>query len=259
MKIGEKIYTFRKTKGLSQEELAELLDVSRQSVSKWETDAAVPELDKLVGMCEIFGITLDQLTGREICSPTPSTDIPPKTAPVSLTPVKVLGIVLIGIALLGRIFTPLLLVMYPKDAYLLLPLLLATLVCGFICLCLKKHIGYWCTWTALVPLCFLIPRMVGLPILSGIGGMQLLCFVAVVIWTATRFPPLSVPVSGKRVALLIALCLLCLSAHVAALFLFPHFFLLYLANCISYAAMVVLLTYTTRCIKTRKTNAQGHP
>ena len=46
---------------MSQLELAEALDVSRQSISKWETGAAVPELDKLVKLSDVFGITLDEL------------------------------------------------------------------------------------------------------------------------------------------------------------------------------------------------------
>ncbi len=64
--LGERIYKYRTARGLSQLELSELLDVSRQSISKWETDAAVPELSKLVRMAEIFGISLDALVlGKE--------------------------------------------------------------------------------------------------------------------------------------------------------------------------------------------------
>lgn len=66
MNIGSTIYKLRTAKNLSQEELAELLEVSRQSVSKWETDSATPDLDKLVKLCDIFGITLDELVGRDI-------------------------------------------------------------------------------------------------------------------------------------------------------------------------------------------------
>ena len=59
--LGEQIYKYRTAKGLSQLELAEALDVSRQSISKWETNVAVPELSKLVKMAELFGVTLDEL------------------------------------------------------------------------------------------------------------------------------------------------------------------------------------------------------
>lgn len=60
-KLGQRIYKYRTERGLSQLELSELLDVSRQSISKWETDVAVPELSKLVKMAEVFGISLDAL------------------------------------------------------------------------------------------------------------------------------------------------------------------------------------------------------
>jgi len=61
MTLGETIRTVRSEKGMSQGDLADALDVSRQSVSKWETDASVPELDKLVKMCDLFGVSLDEL------------------------------------------------------------------------------------------------------------------------------------------------------------------------------------------------------
>lgn len=61
MTISEKIYRCRKANGLSQEELAGLLGVSRQSVSKWETGDALPEIGKLLPMAKSFGVTTDWL------------------------------------------------------------------------------------------------------------------------------------------------------------------------------------------------------
>lgn len=61
MTLGEKIYNLRTEQGLSQETFGEKLGVSRQSVSKWETDQSVPELDKIVAISELFGVTTDQL------------------------------------------------------------------------------------------------------------------------------------------------------------------------------------------------------
>ncbi|MDE6597317.1 MAG: helix-turn-helix domain-containing protein [Clostridia bacterium] len=63
-KLGEKIYSLRKEKGLSQEELAAALNVSRQSVSKWETDQSVPDYDNVAAMCAFFGVSLDGFTGN---------------------------------------------------------------------------------------------------------------------------------------------------------------------------------------------------
>ena len=66
MSLGERIYKLRTEKNLSQGELADALEVSRQSISKWETNGSVPELDKLVKLSEIFDISLDELiTGKE--------------------------------------------------------------------------------------------------------------------------------------------------------------------------------------------------
>jgi len=59
--LSEKIYSLRKGKQLSQEELAEKLDISRQSVSKWEAGIAMPEIDKLIMLSEIFEVTTDYL------------------------------------------------------------------------------------------------------------------------------------------------------------------------------------------------------
>jgi DNA-binding XRE family transcriptional regulator len=62
---GKKIYELRTEKTLSQGDLADRLDVSRQSVSKWGKNTAVPDLDKLIKIRDIFEISLDELTGRE--------------------------------------------------------------------------------------------------------------------------------------------------------------------------------------------------
>lgn len=66
MTIGERLLKLRKERNLSQEELANKLDVSRQSISKWETDQSMPDFDKIVSLCEYFGITTDELlTGNK--------------------------------------------------------------------------------------------------------------------------------------------------------------------------------------------------
>ncbi len=61
MNISNRIIILRKQKGWSQEELAEKLDVSRQSVSKWESGTSVPDLTRILQMSEIFGVTTDYL------------------------------------------------------------------------------------------------------------------------------------------------------------------------------------------------------
>ncbi len=61
MTLGEKIYNLRTEKGFSQETLGEKLGVSRQSVSKWETDRSVPELEKIVAISDLFEVSTDYL------------------------------------------------------------------------------------------------------------------------------------------------------------------------------------------------------
>ena len=63
---SEKIMNLRKKNGWSQEELAQRLSVSRQSVSKWEGGQSIPDLDKLLALSQIFGVTLDYLVKDEI-------------------------------------------------------------------------------------------------------------------------------------------------------------------------------------------------
>ncbi|MGM9986090.1 MAG: helix-turn-helix domain-containing protein [Bacillaceae bacterium] len=61
MSFSDKLQTLRKEKGLSQEQLAEILDVSRQAVSKWESGQTYPEIDKLIKISDLFQISLDEL------------------------------------------------------------------------------------------------------------------------------------------------------------------------------------------------------
>lgn len=65
MTFGEKIQKLRKEHGLSQEELSVQLDVTRQAISKWETDNGYPETEKIIRMSKMFGVTLDYLLTDE--------------------------------------------------------------------------------------------------------------------------------------------------------------------------------------------------
>ena len=61
MEFHNKLYELRRQKGFSQEELANRLNVSRQTVSKWEVGESTPDMEKLVAMSDLFGISLDEL------------------------------------------------------------------------------------------------------------------------------------------------------------------------------------------------------
>ena len=65
MTFGERLMDLRKSRGFSQEELGGIIDVTRQTVSKWERDESTPDLDRLVELAGVFEISLDELVGLE--------------------------------------------------------------------------------------------------------------------------------------------------------------------------------------------------
>lgn len=72
MTTGTKIAALRRRAGYSQEQLAELLEVSRQSVSKWESDLAYPETDKLIKLGELFQCSMDYLLKEDVAEESPT-------------------------------------------------------------------------------------------------------------------------------------------------------------------------------------------
>ena len=71
MTLGQTIARYRKDLGLSQEELGARLGVSRQAVSKWETDNATPDMENLLALAREFGISVAELTATPEESPGP--------------------------------------------------------------------------------------------------------------------------------------------------------------------------------------------
>ncbi len=65
MEFNNKLYELRKQKGFSQEELASRLNVSRQTVSKWEVGESAPDMEKLIAISDLFEISLDELVKGE--------------------------------------------------------------------------------------------------------------------------------------------------------------------------------------------------
>ena len=155
MTLGQNICRLRTEQGLSQGDLADALDVSRQSISKWETDASIPELEKLLRLSELFHITLDELVKGPDGSaetPPPAPEPPTAEAPAQDPEAELLraldrgvnrtvGWVLLGF---GALLTLLLAMLGDGLAGLLLasPLFL----CGVICLTAKRRAGLWCAW-----------------------------------------------------------------------------------------------------------------
>lgn len=66
MTMGEKLLNMRKARGWSQEELAERVGVSRQAVSRWESNFAKPDADKIIAICDLFAISADYLLRDEL-------------------------------------------------------------------------------------------------------------------------------------------------------------------------------------------------
>ncbi len=71
MTLGEKIQELRRRYGMSQDALAERLEVSRQAVSKWERDEAMPETDKIIRISQVFGVSTDYLLRPDEPAPEP--------------------------------------------------------------------------------------------------------------------------------------------------------------------------------------------
>lgn len=66
MSFKENLQYLRGSRNMTQEQLAMLLGVSRQAISKWESEKAYPEMDKLLMLCDMFGVTLDDLVMGDV-------------------------------------------------------------------------------------------------------------------------------------------------------------------------------------------------
>ena len=167
MTLAEKLVALRGEWKLSQGDLAEKLDVSRQSVSKWETGQAVPELDKIIKLADLFGVTVDELV-RDGEKPRPerSETAEPQVIYVErpqkrYTPRQALGILLIAGGLV------MMLMMFLNGTMLFIGA--AVLILGLPFLLAKKHpflIVGWLVWLAG---CLVLYN----PYLTGTGWMPL--------------------------------------------------------------------------------------
>ncbi len=89
---GARLARLRRAQNITQEELAERLGISRQAVSKWESDLAYPETDKLLTLARLYGCTVDYLlTGKEPAAPSPEPQPEPRTASRQTDPLARLG------------------------------------------------------------------------------------------------------------------------------------------------------------------------
>lgn len=151
MNLGENIYRLRTEKNMSQGDLANALDVSRQSVSKWENNSATPELEKLMKMSELFGVTLDELVNGKPSAPQP---VPQQAVPTPqhrFSRREIFGIGLwcfAGLVVLAYIIAGLGITgLLPAAPFL---------ICGFMCYTSKlRHLALWCVWVFVLPIIFI--------------------------------------------------------------------------------------------------------
>ena len=146
--IGERIYRLRSENNMSQGELAEKLDVSRQAVSKWENNISIPELDKIAAISELFGVTTDEIIKGEA----PKEDKKIHTSPIMIEhtqtenefskrkTLQILGIIFL---VLGILLAPLMALLAKDWIFIALFILLA--VNGVVLLVSKKRL-----WIALL-------------------------------------------------------------------------------------------------------------
>lgn len=151
MTLGEKISSLRNSHKMSQGDLAEKLNVSRQSVSKWETGASVPELDKLILISELFHITLDELVKFDsLPEATPVEAVEAaKTCVIQEKPQntrRIIGFILFAAGLAGSILG-----FVFSEGLLIFSLCL--IIYGIICIAVKKHIFIALGWFSALLLC----------------------------------------------------------------------------------------------------------
>jgi transcriptional regulator with XRE-family HTH domain len=191
MKLHEKIYTLRTAKNLSQGDLAEILDVSRQSVSKWETGASIPDLDKLIKMSDLFGVSLDALVRekmpeneqkiKENSPKTPENGENPQNIVIVKEPFptrKIMGFIFFGMAFIAFLVIGLL-------ADIIAGLCLAAFfsLLGIICFVSSKRPLYWCICALFLVMSALFPHSVGIQI----PLIMLVLYIPMLIWTLYEF------------------------------------------------------------------------
>ena len=173
MTLGEKITLLRNEHKLSQSDLAEKLNVSRQSISKWETGASVPELDKLILLSDLFRISLDELIKDDA-----RVNVPSQEKPASIQ--RILGFILLGAGFLSIILGALF-------ATELIIFGFIFILYGILCLTIKKHIGLIIGWFSVILLFLSEWVLFATPLIIGFASPSLLLFILMLIITVRAY------------------------------------------------------------------------
>lgn len=221
MTLGESITRLRTQKGWSQGDLADALDVSRQSISKWETDTSVPELEKLLRLSELFGVTLDALVrGEQAETQTENAAhaAPPQSAPTSPAPAVSHTRTVAGVILLCFGAAVFLLFLLLGGGLAGLFYAAPFLLCALVCFTAKRHVGLWCGWAVFISLDLYLRYATGLSwsqvfltfrweaswnyVRLAVAWAQFLGMLAMLLCTLRAYRALRLPATKKRLDLL---------------------------------------------------------
>lgn len=248
MTFGQKLSSMRKENNYTQEQLADKLSVSRQSVSKWESDAAYPETDKLISLSRLFDCSVDYLLKDECNS---KNDVSIKTLSNHQ---KIIGYILLTVSLLAGILVTLL-SQTEEQIFIMMPIIFAAFVCALICLFVKVRADYWCIWAAVSPVTLLFPFIIGLSLLNRINIIAI-CFYIIMFFYAKKVFD-KIPITTKNTLVLsigwgvwfiLRIVLSVITTVIiidSILDILPYMFI----NLIIYVGVAVLVTFSARIKK----------
>lgn len=265
--LGETIYRLRTERNMSQGDLAEALEVSRQSISKWETGGSVPELDKLTKMGELFGVSMDELIlgkkeEKEAHSAAPAAPVAAPTRSEGPNR-KTVGLVLFCLAAaVWLVFT--LLGGFLEGLVFASPFLL----CGLICVIFKKNVGLWCAWAVFCAVNMFLRYATGItwrltlwtlhyePSMNymrlAFAWLEVACIVALLVVTVVRIGKIPLAVNKKNVAITVAwwvlLGLTWVRLSIDPMSLWGNLYY-YLADWVQFIVTAVALIRTVRLIR----------
>ena len=151
MTIGKRISDLRKASGYSQEYVAEKLGVSRQAVSKWETDAAAPDTYNLIALAELFSVSVEYIAiGKKENSEEKCAQV---TAQKVNGSQRIAGFILLGAGLLSLILGVIL-------SWLLVLLSVYLILGGVLCLVVRKRVWFALAWSYLIITLLWIPALI---------------------------------------------------------------------------------------------------
>ena len=262
MTFGDKLANLRKQKNLTQEQLADMLGVSRQSVSKWESDISYPETEKLISLARLFECSTDYLLKDECSAYSVCNYTYQDTKPKSISShQKTVGYILLAISLITGVLS--ILLASSEESLVLALIMTATLlVLSIIFLAVRQNACYWCAWAGFAPFVLLAPQMVSMTFLVGID-ITVICFYVIMFFVARKIFDANVTPNRTKSALIITgwvlLAIANFSIHVIPLILAKYSFVFIISplfyiqiDFIFYVIMAFLMTYTVCYLKSLK-------